>query len=197
MKDLAVVTAQLFRGAGPAPAFSLAAGFGAKALAILVIAQQATGGFNETGGTTIAAVRFVETTIDAVADDVADARLAISREDVVRDANSVDVAFINSKGFGGNNATGVVLADHVVEAMLSKRYGAETLSAWQAKREVTREAAKAYDEQALHGNFDVIYNFGQNMINESDIAVDSDEIRLPGFENPISLTPTTDYSDML
>ena len=37
----------------------------------------------------------------------------------------MDIAFINSKGFGGNNATATVLSPKVTMQMLAKRHGDE------------------------------------------------------------------------
>ena len=95
-------------------------------------------------------------TIDRVADDVHRQHLSLETRD--RAVEGVEVCFINSKGFGGNNATGVLLAPQVVERMLRKRHGEAAFSAWQAKREATRAAAATYDQQALRGQFDILYN---------------------------------------
>ena len=52
-------------------------------------------------------------TIDHVADDVYTRGLCISREHKQIDPLEYDTAIVNSKGFGGNNATGVILAPHI------------------------------------------------------------------------------------
>src|SRR5690625_7587828 len=57
-------------------------------------------------------------TIDRVADDVVAERLDIPLADLDRRDDPIEVAFLNSKGFGGNNATASVLAPTVVERML-------------------------------------------------------------------------------
>jgi len=63
-------------------------------------------------------------TTDRVADDVLDDHLDI----VLHDKEAVvDVAFLNSKGFGGNNATAAILSPKVVNSMLKKRYESECL----------------------------------------------------------------------
>lgn len=134
-------------------------------------------------------------TIDKVADDVFADRLAISTVDVVRD-EPIDVAFLNSKGFGGNNATASVFAPHVVESMLARRYGADKFSAYQVKRTQVREQAAAYDSAALKGDFATIYHFGEGLIDESLIAVDQDHLHLPGFAQAIDLRFTNRFADM-
>lgn len=135
-------------------------------------------------------------TIDKVADDVLAERLQISITDVDRKASPLDVAFLNSKGFGGNNATASVLAPHVVESMLAKRYGTETFAAYDLKRKAVEIKASAYDEQATKGNFDTIYHFGENLIDESKITLTESHITLPGFARPIDLIVTNRFADM-
>jgi acetoacetyl-[acyl-carrier protein] synthase len=135
-------------------------------------------------------------TIDKVADDVFDERLEISTYDVDRKNNPIDVAFLNSKGFGGNNATGSILAPHVVESMLRRRYGAEVFAAYTKRRQITSKKAADYDRQASIGNFDTIYHFGEGLIDESKITLTQDKITLPGYAQPIDLIMPNRFADM-
>src|SRR5690606_34101700 len=73
-------------------------------------------------------------TIDRVASDVHADRLQIPVTDLDRRDNPLEVAFLNSKGFGGNNATACVLAPVVVERMLARRYSEQQLAEYHAKR---------------------------------------------------------------
>jgi acetoacetyl-[acyl-carrier protein] synthase len=134
-------------------------------------------------------------TIDKVADDVFADRLAISTVDVQRQ-EPVDVVFLNSKGFGGNNATASVFAPHIVDSMLAKRYGADAFAKYQARRAQVHEAAQAYDAAALKGDFSTIYHFGEGLIDESLIAVDQNHVSLPGFAQAIDLNFTNRFADM-
>jgi acetoacetyl-[acyl-carrier protein] synthase len=135
-------------------------------------------------------------TIDKVADDVFADRLNISFTDVDRRNSPIDIAFLNSKGFGGNNATANVLAPHVVESMLSRRYGAEAVAAYKAQRKAVVIKANDYDQQALTGNFDTIYHFGKNLIDESLITISQSQVTLPGFAHPIDLQLVNRFADM-
>ncbi len=135
-------------------------------------------------------------TIDKVADDVLADRLNISITDVDRKNSPIDVAFLNSKGFGGNNATANVLAPHVVEAMLLRRYGADAVAAYGERRKAVVAKANSYDQQALTGNFDTIYHFGKNLIDESQITITQSQVTLPGFAHPIELAVSNRFSDM-
>jgi acetoacetyl-[acyl-carrier protein] synthase len=136
-------------------------------------------------------------TIDAIADDVHQQHLHIATTDLDRSAQPLDVCFINSKGFGGNNASGVLLAPHVVERMLRKRYGAERFAAYCAQREQTRTAAQAYDQQALLGQLSIIYNFGRDQIDDQAIQMDAEHIQVPGFKQPLLFKKDTRFADML
>jgi len=136
-------------------------------------------------------------TIDKVADDVLAERLNISTTDIDKGAGNVDVAFLNSKGFGGNNATATVLSPQIVNSMLSKRYSAKDITAYESRREQVREKANAYNLQATQGHFDTIYHFGQDLIDENDIQMTDKEIRIPGFTNPIDLRMTNRFKDMM
>lgn len=136
-------------------------------------------------------------TIDKVAEDVHDEHLTISPENQDLGVGNSDVAFLNSKGFGGTNASAVVLAPHVVEDMLTKRYGQDVMNSWQAKREDVRKSAQAYDEEAIKGNYKSIYKFGEDMIDETQITLSQEAVTLPGYENPVSLNIPNLYKDML
>ncbi|KWR74822.1 MULTISPECIES: beta-ketoacyl synthase [Pseudomonas] len=134
-------------------------------------------------------------TVETFADDVHKDRIALSNKDRRRD--DLDVCFINSKGFGGNNATGVLLSPRLAEKMLRKRHGATAFDAYQARREQTRAAAQRYEEQALKGQFDIIYNFGNDMIDDRDIRIGAEEMSVPGFAQPLVYKKDERFSDML
>jgi acetoacetyl-[acyl-carrier protein] synthase len=134
-------------------------------------------------------------TIDKVADDVFSDRLQISTKDVAVE-QPVDVAFLNSKGFGGNNATASIFAPHIVDSMLVRRYGKVAFTQYQEKREEVRSNASAYDVAASHGDFATIYHFGEGLIDETLIKFDQERLGLPGFAQAINLSFTNRFSDM-
>ncbi len=135
------------------------------------------------------------TTIDRVADDVLQKRLSISTEH--RELESpMDVAFLNSKGFGGNNATASILSPTMTEKMLAKRYGQKAMAAYQVRREHTRETANNYHEEFLKGNYQVIYKFGEDMLDEKSIEIDQNSLRIPGYGEVIDLKKESIYKDM-
>ncbi|WP_107330346.1 beta-ketoacyl synthase [Metapseudomonas otitidis] len=135
-------------------------------------------------------------TIDRVADDVHQQRLAIPLADQ-RDRANLDICFINSKGFGGNNATGVVISPRLAERMLHKRHGADAFAAYLDKREATRAAARDYDARALMGELDIIYNFGNDLIDDRELEVSTEGVKVPGFARTLLYARDERFSDML
>ncbi|MFV8783079.1 beta-ketoacyl synthase [Microbulbifer sp. SA54] len=137
------------------------------------------------------------TTIDRIADDVHHNNLMLSMQHVERAPESLDVAFLNSKGFGGNNATASVLAPHVVERMLGKRHGAKALLDYKKRNEEVVLKAAAYDESASRGDLKAIYRFGEGLIDESGITCDSERVTLPGIGGEVTLPCENPYGDMV
>ncbi|MFD1217892.1 MULTISPECIES: beta-ketoacyl synthase [Microbulbifer] len=137
------------------------------------------------------------TTVDRIADDVHHRNLDLSLSHVERAPESLDVAFLNSKGFGGNNATASVLAPHVVERMLAKRHGDAAFTAYRKANESVTERAQAYDARASSGDLDAIYRFGEGLIDESGITVDGARLHLPGGAGDIELPSANPFEDMV
>ena len=67
-------------------------------------------------------------TIDHIADDVYDSNLNLPFNHIEVDPSSLPVGFVNSKGFGGNNATGVFVSPDKTLELLKKRWGLKYLS---------------------------------------------------------------------
>lgn len=122
--------------------------------------------------------------LDAVADDVHAKRLGLSRE---TRAFKADAAFLNAKGFGGNNATGVLLSPDVTERLLVQRHGDAAVAAWRVRREATRETAAAYRQQADQGRFTPRYRFGEGVLEGPELSISDAEIQIPGYARPVSL----------
>ncbi|MGK0375874.1 MAG: acetoacetyl-[acyl-carrier protein] synthase [Arenicella sp.] len=132
-------------------------------------------------------------TVDSIASDVVDQRLDILLEDKKAD---IDVAFLNSKGFGGNNATAVVLSPAKVESMLECRFGADKMSVYREKREAVRATAAKYDEAASNGDLKVIYNFGSGIIEDHEISITNESVTIENFAHSINLKFVNPYADM-
>jgi acetoacetyl-[acyl-carrier protein] synthase len=136
-------------------------------------------------------------TIDKVADDVHGSHLRISNKDYEVGAQGIDVALINSKGFGGNNATATILAPHIVEKMLAKKHGASVISAAKKRNEAVAEAAEACNQRSIRGEEKPIYLFDNQVIDGTKIKMDKDKVIIPGFDTPIALPTEPAYADMV
>ncbi|WP_459874459.1 beta-ketoacyl synthase [Halomonas shantousis] len=123
-------------------------------------------------------------TLDSVADDVYAERLRFFRDPL---EFAADVAFINAKGFGGNNATGLVLSPDVTERLLIQRHGQRAVAAWKQRREATLEASAHHEEQAHAGRFDVTYRFGEGVLEGPELEVSREAIHIPGYAQPVAL----------
>ncbi|MFT6791391.1 MAG: acetoacetyl-[acyl-carrier protein] synthase [Cellvibrionaceae bacterium] len=135
-------------------------------------------------------------TIDRVADDVLQNRLSISTSDRQME-QPLDVAFLNSKGFGGNNATACVLSPDIAQRMLKNRHGAAAITAYQHKNQVVQERAEGYHQRHLNGDCQVIYKFGEDMLDDIDIDLSEDKVAVPGYGKAIDLNVPSIYRDML
>lgn len=134
------------------------------------------------------------TTIDKVADDVHSEHLDIRTEHYKCD--DMDVAFINSKGFGGNNATATVLSPKITLKMLEKRHGSNALKNYTGANKAVKAAQIEYQQQADLGQYALIYRFGDGMIDENDITISTSSMTIPGFDKAIALSKTNPYQDM-
>ena len=135
------------------------------------------------------------TTIDKVADDVHNDRLNIATQHW--HCGDMDVAFINSKGFGGNNATAVVLSPKVTLAMMSKRYGEQAMNEYQIKLSLIEQAQERYRKRANQGEYDLIYKFGKGLLDEEAIEINEDSLRFSEFKFSIELPTENPFSDMV
>ncbi len=135
-------------------------------------------------------------TADRSAEDVHSAHLDILRRHSVRDPRELDVALINAKGFGGNNASATVLAPHITQRMLATRHGSAQLAAWAKRNEAVRAAASDYDARACAGEAAPIYRFDHGVLHGEDLQWDAHSLRVPGYPQAIDLDLRSPYEDM-
>lgn len=136
-------------------------------------------------------------TIDHVAEDVHCSHLRIASEHLEVGPQGMDVAIINAKGFGGNNASAALLAPHVTARMLEHRHGRAAMSAWASRNEQVSEQAEAYDQAASAGKFRVVYKFDNNVLDGTDLDLQTDRIGVPGFGQDIALEVESPYGQWL
>lgn len=136
-------------------------------------------------------------TIDHLAEDVFAERLSISPRDQDLGVGNSMVGFLNSKGFGGNNATATVFSPSAVEPLLQQRHGQSAWSAYCAKRENVAAAALRYQSAALLGDLTPIYEFGSKMIDEAQVLFEEGKLSVPGFRHPVDLQESEGFDDFI
>ncbi len=127
------------------------------------------------------------TTATEFASDIHDDRLSLSPEHREFPPDHWQATLINSKGFGGNNATGLILSPQVTMQLLEKRMGAEALRAHRGKNEAVQAQQRTFEEQILAGTDEPIYDFGANVMEGDDLTVGRDQIEIPSFPLPVAL----------
>ena len=123
--------------------------------------------------------------------------LHLGSEHIEVGREGMDVAILNAKGFGGNNASAPVLAPHIAKRMLEKRHGSERMRAYQSRNEVVAARAQAFDDAACEGRFELIYKFDCNVLEGADLTLTDAAIGVPGFDKSISLELESPFREWL
>ncbi|MBT7720886.1 MAG: beta-ketoacyl synthase [Halieaceae bacterium] len=131
-------------------------------------------------------------TINALADDVRTDHLAFSAEHRRFDPKDAQYAVINSKGFGGNNATATMLSPAATQQMLKQRYSDRDWQAWQLANEQVAQTQRDYDAGMSAGTVEPVYRFDHGVLHDKDVELNAKEVRLGDYavslelENPFA-----------
>jgi acetoacetyl-[acyl-carrier protein] synthase len=132
--------------------------------------------------------------IDEIAGDVAHTHLKFSKEHTEIDPSALAYTILNSKGFGGNNASATVLSPDVVKKMLQKRYSSEQWKNWQGANEAVREKQQAYDDAMIAGTERPVYKFDHDVLDGSDVELGEKVMHIAG--KAVNLDLESPFSDM-
>ena len=125
-------------------------------------------------------------TIPKIADDVFTENLDFYLQDQAFDKQK-DIVMINSKGFGGNNATASVASANLTMSLIEKRYSKTDITKWEAKRETVLENRKVEKEKAINGSIEPIYEFDKDVLDLADLEVKKNHIKTStGFNYKLS-----------
>ena len=121
-------------------------------------------------------------TIPKLADDVFKENLDFFLEN--KEFNSQkDIAFLNSKGFGGNNATSALISSNLTEELLQRRFTEKELKAWKKKREATLKLREKNFELAVNSDIEPIYEFDKDVLDLTDLEISKKSIKTKtGFD---------------
>ena len=115
-------------------------------------------------------------TIPKLADDVYKENLDFFLEN--KEFNSQkDIAFLNSKGFGGNNATSALISSNLTEELLQRRFTDKELKAWKKKREATLKLREKNFELAVNSDIKPIYEFDKDVLDLTDLEISKKNIK--------------------
>ncbi len=135
-------------------------------------------------------------TLDSIPEDVHRSNLRFSKEHLQVERDAYDAVFINSKGFGGNNATGLVLSPQITLKMLEQKHGTSAITTYRNRNQKTMETARKYDQKATMGEFEVHYRDSEPVLNEQDLKLTDKELNIPGYKKPVDLNLENNFPDM-
>ncbi len=137
------------------------------------------------------------TSIDHIASDVHHSHLNILTEHcfVGENGQNMQATIINAKGFGGNNASALILSPQKTLAMLTHKYGRDKIKLYQQKNEPIKTKQKIRDEETCMGQETIVYQFGTELMDESDVKITPTSIQLSAFSHPIHLPTEHPYGD--
>ncbi len=118
------------------------------------------------------------TTISAVADDVVSDKLIFPL--ATETCEQPEYALINSKGFGGNNATAALLGPAVTEELLRRHHGHSGLKRWAKQHESVEQTRQTTEQNRLVGAWSPTYRFNDGVVEDEDIQIDSERITIAG-----------------
>jgi acetoacetyl-[acyl-carrier protein] synthase len=133
-------------------------------------------------------------TVEDFADDVRMDNLAMSTTHREIDPGQSAYAIVNSKGFGGNNASATLLSPGTTQNMLRARYSSAEWSAWEKANEPVREAQHAYDQRMIDGTEQPVYRFDHGVLLDGDVDMGPRQMNVGG--QVVSLDLCSPYDDM-
>ena len=107
---------------------------------------------------------------------------------------TLSAALINAKGFGGNNATAAVLSPRATATLLQSRHGPIQI----AGSDEVRARQERYRHEIDRGTIEILYHYGENIVDGSDLEMTATSVAVPGFGHSMPLDQAkTKYSDLI
>lgn len=111
--------------------------------------------------------------------------------------DAMDAAILNSKGFGGNNATASVLSPAITKRMLETKHGKGSMQSWKAANEKVQATAALYQQKTNHEQITPIYRFDHDVKTEADVSFSDELLKVRGYAGGINLDLANPYPDMI
>jgi acetoacetyl-[acyl-carrier protein] synthase len=135
-------------------------------------------------------------TIDHIAGDVNQSNLNIlmNHHHAGDRGSEMLGTLINSKGFGGNNASALILSPDSTLSLMKQRHGDKAIAQWQHRNEAVSEAQQTYDKNTREQGLQVMYSFGESVMTENDLSFSRDSLTLSQFKNTIELPSVNPFT---
>ena len=125
---------------------------------------------------------------DSVASDVHHDNLEILLDNKSEEKGFFSAAFLNAKGFGGNNASALILSPEESMTLLSKKYSNTKIKNYQSANQDVVSKSTQHNKQCLRGKYNIIYKFNENVLQgEEDVMLEKNKLSLKGFKRSINL----------
>ena len=125
---------------------------------------------------------------DSVASDVHHHNLEILLDNKSEEKGFFSAAFLNAKGFGGNNASALILSPEESMNLLSKKYSSTKIKNYQSANQDVVSKSTQHNKQCLRGKYNIIYKFNENVLQgEGDIMLEKNKLSLKVFKRSINL----------
>ncbi len=134
-------------------------------------------------------------TIDHIANDVYQSNLNILTNHYFagEKGQMMQAVILNSKGFGGNNASALILSPDKTIEMLENRYGQDAVNQYKEKNKQVAARAKATDLKTCEGDERVIYKFGESVMDQHSVSMTQHNMTLSEFACAIDLPTANPY----
>lgn len=130
-------------------------------------------------------------TTESVAADVVQQGLEFQLQ---TNARPLQAALINAKGFGGNNATAAVLSPGATAQLLRARFGEVSVEG----DPMIKERQARYHREISRGTIEILYHYGERVVEGADLALTDQQVTVPGFGQPIAFDEADAlYSDLI
>ncbi len=132
--------------------------------------------------------------VDTFADDIHSSNLLFSQKHIEVGSEGMSLAFLNSKGFGGNNATACVLSPKHSMELLEKMSSKEEFATYMQKQASVEKMQAEYFKALAEGDSRLIYRFGEGVLAGEQLEIDADGVRVPGYEQKVSFKVENPYN---
>ncbi|ALL67695.1 3-oxoacyl-[acyl-carrier-protein] synthase, KASII [Paraburkholderia caribensis MBA4] len=124
-------------------------------------------------------------TIGELADHVNCRRLDVLTEP--RETGDIDIAIVNAKGFGGNNASAVIVSPEATLGYLKERHGANTFATFRHRRESTLYRIADSDAKACRGEETIPFAVHHGREDHERVHIERGVVHVDGYALPITL----------